>query len=1792
MKKRLLSGLLSLSLILISAFTVLPPFTVASAAHVLSDVENAIGKDFINNGWTFIRTPDESSSGAAISTVGYNDSAYTPAIIPGSALYSYYMAGKLNEHISGDIFYGDNMRILENKTDGNGNSLFNCDYWYRTEVMIPADYSGRRITLNFDGINQSGEVYVNGQSLGSVKGPFTRGSFDITNYVTAGQTAAIAVKAIWSKSTTADTPCFIVLDGWDFSQAVPGRGTGIYKDVYLSSSAYVTVDDPFVYADLPLPNTSSADVKISSQITNHSNTAVTGTITGVINPGNIVFSETVSIPANSTYEFTADEDKFSALHLNNPKLWWPNGMGEQNLYEMSLSFSSGGVVSDGQDVTFGIREFSYDRDPVSDDLLIYINGEKVMCRGGNWGLPDVLFSWGEEEFDTAVKMHKEMGFNMIRTWHGTSDWKEFYEACDKYGILVYEDFWLHGYYVMDLTLSEESQKMFIDNMIDKYKRLRNHACIALWCGENETYPPDYLYKPMEKYYAELDGTRLLIPVSNDDPVSGGIDYAIQEPSWYFGNRAYGFVTEVGAVCIPSYPSLQKMLPPSSLDSISDIIYDNYWQYHDLYESSVGNKHPDWYVNAVTNRYGNLNNSDMEGFAYQAQLVNYETYKAIMEGFNNRMFEGTSGVLLWMSQNTWPSTIWQTYDYYFEATGAYYGCMDACEPLHIQWDSLSGSVKAVNSTAKNYGNLTATAKIYNLDGSLHHTMTKSLQVNKSSLTEYFTIFPKSGEIAGTSLPISSASSSSSNGGDASLAIDGKDDTRWIANSTNNGEYITVDLGSVKEISAVEVNWEAAFASSYDIQVSTNGTSFTTVASAKASGGGRMGTAFATTNARYVRILCKSAGTMWAYSIWEIAVLGNDDIYTGDSTLSSLSFIRLELKDQNGNILSENSYWRAKNNSNYTSLKNLSNVNVNTSASYTQENGSTKLTVTLTNPNNTVAFGAWISAVDSQGNSILPAYYSDNYFFLLPGETRTVTVEYDSFVTPTVKVEGYNINASSVNPSKVGGDDPTDEILGEYENIAPSGKAYDSNTGVTDKNGQVLSAATTSSGYYGDDTGVINVNDGNTTTPWQLGNNTFGTGEIMVGIAFDTKSQIDKLVIQWENASAALENAYSLMYSSDGKNWNTASISISRDNTSDASKAIDTVTLSSAITASFIKIVISDFNPGTDPDNQYKFSPKIFEMEVWGNKYVSSGNSSQPEILVDYSAKALLERTITQFEGFDEEDYTQSSYASLTSAYNSAVSLLDTENSNETQFATAKANFEAAIVGLEYNSNYRLADALSKAYSYALYLYTNASAQALKDAISTAETLIAANSADDTANNNAIAKINSAIANLVALENNIAPSGTVFDSISDGVRDTGSESGYYGNGNGNSHRGALNDQNLNSTWQYSSNSTDNMYCGIKYNEEMLFTKLIIHFENGSRTNEDGYVIETSNDGRNWTATDFTVSRNTNSNPAVDTVTFNGNNAINTVSGKYIRIRITGLATWYAPKFHEISLYGMALSDVDVSADEDIAPSGSAFSNGGNNVGNINDRNSASSWKASNIGNASAPVKVGIKFNEAKNFDTVRIIYNGSAVSSGAVEMQYSTDGNVWRPASKTSITAVNGGFEYSFNTVKAKYFRAYIVQGSNAVTPEIASLEMYCKKSPLAEETVVNSRFGLGAQLRENERNANLYDMRFLLAYSTDEIHNNLDNITEIGTLLVKKNDLKNNELTLELANTANYTVKRVANTYLCNVYTDRYGIYYTTTAITGITDNTCEYTVRGYYIINGRTYYTDTISRCVNDGLGL
>ena len=241
------------------------------------------------------------------------------------------------------------------------------------------------------------------------------------------------------------------------------------------------------------------------------------------------------------------------------------------MYSLDLSFEIGGVVSDSKKVSFGIREMSYDT--TNSILTIKVNGKRIFCRGGNWGMDESMLRLDKEGYEIRVRLHKEENFTMIRNWVGMTGDEEFYNACDKYGVLIWDDFWLAN--PADGPNPNDST-MFMNNARDKIKRVRNHPSLALYCARNEGDPPSPLSTDLPNVINQLDGTRYYIPHSASGLVSGYGPYGPKNPKWYFQNR-YGpkIHSELGMPNVPTVESMKAMMPANKLWPINDM-----WGMHD------------------------------------------------------------------------------------------------------------------------------------------------------------------------------------------------------------------------------------------------------------------------------------------------------------------------------------------------------------------------------------------------------------------------------------------------------------------------------------------------------------------------------------------------------------------------------------------------------------------------------------------------------------------------------------------------------------------------------------------------------------------------------------------------------------------------------------------------------------------------------------------------------------------------------------------------------------------------------------------------------------------------------------------------------------------------------------------------------------------------------------------------------------------------------------------------------------------------------------------------------------
>ena len=620
------------------------------------------------------------------------------ATVPATVLSSYVNAGALP-----DMNHDDNLMLASE-------SFFNGDFIYKRSFDVPREMQGKRVFLNFDGINWKAEVTLNGTNLGRIEGAFKRGKFDITPYLKPFdnklQVLIIAnanpggVKVKTEKNTDfnggilgADNPTFHATIGWDWISAIRGRDIGIWDDVYLTASSDVTVSDPIVTTTLAESDT-LATMTPAVMLTNHSEQAVTGTLHGHI--GEICFEKQVTLAAGETMEATFSPNEFPQLKEQRMRLWWPNGYGEPYLYDAGYSFMVDGIQSDAVDFKAGIREVkTVDKDT---KLRIYINNRRLIPLGGNWAFSENNLNYRGREFDAAVRHHKEMNYNMIRNWVGMTGDKEFYEACDRYGIMVWQDFWLAN--PADGP-DPDNEAMFMDNARDFVLKIRNHPSIGIYCGRNEGYPPKTIDDGLRNTVATLHPGLDYISSSADDGVSGHGPYWAISAKEYFEKQTGKLHTERGMPNVMTIEGLSRTLDAEHLwpQNLS-------WGRHDY--TMEGAQRGATFNQMIAENFGEPTSA--HEFCDWAQWINYEGYRAMYEsGSKDRM-----GLLIWMSHPCWPSMVWQTYDYYLEPTAAYYGVKHACEPLYVQWNPSTNHVEVVNRSAGHQKG-TAKASIIDLNG---------------------------------------------------------------------------------------------------------------------------------------------------------------------------------------------------------------------------------------------------------------------------------------------------------------------------------------------------------------------------------------------------------------------------------------------------------------------------------------------------------------------------------------------------------------------------------------------------------------------------------------------------------------------------------------------------------------------------------------------------------------------------------------------------------------------------------------------------------------------------------------------------------------------------------------------------------------------------------------------------------------------------------------------------------------------------------------------------------------------
>ena len=628
-------------------------------------------------------------------------------------------------------------------------------YWFRREFSLPEAYRGKVVWLHLDGINYRADVWLNGRQVAdakSVVGMFRRFRFDVSQFLNPQGPNALAVR-IHPLDIPGD-PFHEQLDGfhgsyrpcggdaeilhnvteycsvgWDWIAPARDRNMGLWQHVWLEATGPVAVRDPAAMTDVRLPDRDRAAVTIRCQLDNSEAKERKADLTVRLAPdgfeGATVEAHTsVTLPPSGLTEVILKPESHPELVLAKPRLWWPVTYGEQPLYRLTVEARVDGQLSDQVTRRFGVRSVGTKVLP-SGGRAFTVNGRTIRMTGGAW-VPDFLMSWGARRYRDEVRLMAEGNHTIVRVnGCGIVPPDVFFDACDRYGLLVWQDLsrtsvqvdwparctegtpgpvvYLRKDGIRTGNPGRCDPTIYLDNMKDCIFRLRGRSSLLLWCGSNEWASQEDIGKPLQNaILPALDGTRPWLPDSHESPswrkedlhtISGGPYATIRLPDYfhyYADNPEFVCKNEIGLFSPPLINSIVKAIPDHDQPVAEWFPWNRDLGYHDAMD----------YVNeadAIIRR--DLGEpACLAEYLWMGDLYNSLCYRAIYEAAN-KVRPRNSGTHIWKINAAWPSVVQQVFDWRLRCNGGYYAMRSACRPLHVQHAVDDWTVQVVSTLAE-------------------------------------------------------------------------------------------------------------------------------------------------------------------------------------------------------------------------------------------------------------------------------------------------------------------------------------------------------------------------------------------------------------------------------------------------------------------------------------------------------------------------------------------------------------------------------------------------------------------------------------------------------------------------------------------------------------------------------------------------------------------------------------------------------------------------------------------------------------------------------------------------------------------------------------------------------------------------------------------------------------------------------------------------------------------------------------------------------------------------------------
>ena len=606
------------------------------------------------------------------------------ADVPGTIHTDLLRHGLIN-----DPFFRDNERNVQ--------WVDKVDWVYRTEFTVAETFFAMpAIQLVAKGLDTVAEIFVNDNLIARTENMHIEHRFEIRNYLKTGKndlqirfkSPTLHAKRLEQKYRkrchTHDSHRLQLRKaqysfGWDWGPILPT--SGIWKPIYLEAADLIRIKDVSVQSQL---DDSFKKARLRIQLTTEWLTKKAPHRTAVI--------DIAGVKKEIRLE---DEQQSVELTLENPKLWWPSGFGEQKLYDLNVEIFADGKLQDTVTKRLGIRKLQLiqEKDDQGESFSFKVNNTTIFCKGANWIPADCFLPQvSAPKYRSLLQMAKDANMNMIRIWGGgIYEQDVFYDLCDELGLLVWQDFMFACGTYPEYEGFKENVAQEIETVV---KRLRHHPSLAVWCGNNEnewiwhqrtgtsyTDMPGFnlFHELIPEICQRLDAERPYWPSSpfgGADPNSQGSGNRHQWDIWSrwidfseVEKDRGRFITEFGFQAPANISTLKKVMLAKDRHPQSEIM-----EFH--------NKQIEGQERLFRFLAGHVKlPSSFDDFVYKSQVVQGEALKACIEHWRRNKFQ-TAGTLIWQLNDCWPVTSWSLIDSDLQPKAAYYYVRRAFQPVLV------------------------------------------------------------------------------------------------------------------------------------------------------------------------------------------------------------------------------------------------------------------------------------------------------------------------------------------------------------------------------------------------------------------------------------------------------------------------------------------------------------------------------------------------------------------------------------------------------------------------------------------------------------------------------------------------------------------------------------------------------------------------------------------------------------------------------------------------------------------------------------------------------------------------------------------------------------------------------------------------------------------------------------------------------------------------------------------------------------------------------------------------------